>query len=78
MKSKKGSFFVYLMTVTVSAVLLFPIMAVYRTRSLAVFFITLSMGLLIIHQHKENFIAARNGTEGRFRTWFAEKIRSKL
>ena len=68
----------YAFVVPVSAVLLFPIIAVYRTRSLAVFFITLSMGLLIIHQHKENFIAARNGTEGRFRTWFAEKIRSKL
>ena len=63
----------YAFVVPVSAVLLFPILAVWRTRSLAVFLITLSMGLLIIHQHRENFRAVRAGTEGRFRSWFAEK-----
>jgi len=68
----------YAFVVPVSAVVLFPVLAAWRTRSLRVFLITLAMGLLIIHQHRENFIAVKNGTENRFRTWFAEKIKAKM
>ena len=68
----------YAFVVPVSAVLLFPFMAAYRTKSLTVFWITLSMGLLIIHKHKENFLAVKDGTEGRFRTYFSEKLRRKI
>lgn len=66
----------YAFAVPISAVLLFPFLAAWRTGSLAVFLLALIMGLLIIFRHKENFIAVRNGTEGRFRTWFAEKFRA--
>lgn len=68
----------YAFVVPVSAVLLFPFLAAYRTQSMAVLLITLAMGTLIIGQHKENFLAVRNGTEGRFRSWFAERIRARL
>ena len=68
----------YAFVVPVSAVMLFPFMAAYRTHSLSVLLITLAMGLLIVIQHKENFIAVKDGTEGRFRSWFAEKIRAKI
>lgn len=66
----------YAFVVPVSAVLLFPIMAVWRTRSIGVLLITLAMGLLIIWKHKENFSAVKNGTEGRFRSYFKEKLQN--
>jgi len=67
----------YAFVVPVSAVLLFPFMAAWRTKSLSVLLISLAMGLLIIYKHHENFLAVRTGTEGHFRTWFQEKLRSR-
>ena len=67
----------YAFVVPVSAVLLFPFMAAWRTKSLSVLFISLAMGLLIIYKHSENFLAVKSGTEGRFRTWFQEKFRNR-
>jgi len=64
----------YAFVVPVSAVLLFPFMAVWRTRNLSVFLISLAMGLLILHKHRENFLAVKSGTEGRFRTWLQKKF----
>lgn len=67
----------YAFVVPVSAALVFPFMAAYRTRSLTVFCAAMFMGVLVIYKHKENFLAVRQGTEGHFRTYFQEKLRNR-
>ena len=67
----------YAFFVPISAVLLFPVLAGWRTHSLSVVVVAALIGLVIILKHKENFAALKNGTEGRFRTWFLAKIRAK-
>ena len=64
----------YAVAMTVSAAVLFPVFAGFRSGSVEVFLAAAVIGIIIILRHRENMERAKNGTEIKIRDYIKEHL----
>lgn len=60
--------------VPVAVAAIFPFFVLLKTESVYLWFVTASVGALIIHKHKDNFKNIREGKEIKVRKYFLDKL----
>lgn len=70
--------FNYGIVAPVAVSIVFPLMVLWQTEDVWMWLMTVTVGLLIIYKHRENFARIKNGEEIKVRTYFGERISARL